>query len=241
MIERVGRGGDQAARQALGSLLARYLPALRAYLIGKRGIQPHCAEDLLQEFIATKVLEKNLIGRADRALGSKFRTFLLTALDRFVLNKLRDARAAVRFPRTGRVVGLDAAYGVPSRGVSPPEAFEIAWAREVLEEVSRRMKAECMAKGRADIWVVFECRTLRPILDRTEPLDYEEVVKRFGYRSPLQAWNVLMTAKRMYRRLLLEVVAEYAGPEHVEAEVAELREILSRGGAESERGPGTLQ
>ena len=81
--------------------------------------------------------------------------------------------------------------------------------------------------GRADVWGVFQCRLLDPSLQGTAPVDYEELVARFGLQSPSQASNVLVTAKRTFARALRSVVGEYAlGDDEIDAEIRELREIL---------------
>src|SRR4051794_36682601 len=88
LVARAGESGDAAEaarREALGVILGRYLPALRAHLLARR-VPAGWVDDLLQGFIADKVIEYNLLGYADRGRG-KFRTFLLTALDRFAANR----------------------------------------------------------------------------------------------------------------------------------------------------------
>ena len=78
LVGRAGQDATENKRQAVGELLNRYLPALRAQsayhrqsrwitfdlVYGKR-LAPEDADDLLQEFIATKILPKadTLIGR----------------------------------------------------------------------------------------------------------------------------------------------------------------------------------
>jgi hypothetical protein len=57
-------------------------------------------------------------------------------------------------------------------------------------------------------------------------------VEKFGFRSPTEASNALVTAKRMFVRALRAVVAEYARDENgIDREIEELRAILSRGSA----------
>jgi len=87
LVDRAGQGDSQARREALGKLLECYLPALQAHLVHHNRLPPEKADDLVQEFVADKVLEKDLMARADQRLG-KLRTFLLTALNRFVKNQL---------------------------------------------------------------------------------------------------------------------------------------------------------
>jgi hypothetical protein len=91
------------------------------------------------------------------------------------------------------------------------------------------MHTECDREGRDDVWGVFQCRLVRPLLEGAEPADYQQLVSRFRFESPAQASNVLMTAKRMFARSLKAVVGEYARrPEEIEAEIAELTNILAR-------------
>jgi DNA-directed RNA polymerase specialized sigma24 family protein len=227
LVDRAGREGAEAEREALGLLLARYLPALRSHLIHSKRLQPADADDVLQDFVAAKVLERDLIARANEQLG-KFRTFLLTALDRFLLNRIRNGKAQKRV--VGAAVNLgDEDDGVAASGRA--DAYDVEWARQVIDEAVSRMRAECQAAGRDEIWGMFECRVLALLDQDAAPLDYGELVRRFGFQSPSQASNTLVTAKRMYARILRSVIGEYArdGAE-VEAEIDELHRILTRSG-----------
>jgi hypothetical protein len=90
------------------------------------------------------------------------------------------------------------------------------------------MQAECQAKGRLDRWGVFKARLLDPILDGARAPSYEELIARLGFRSPAEASNALITARRQFDRLLREIVAEYAGEgADVETEIADLNRALS--------------
>ena len=226
LVALAGRGGEQNAREALGQLLACYLPALRAHLICSKGLAPDRADDLIQDFVAGKVLERDLIARADRELG-KFRTYLLTALDRFLFNRIRDAGARKRATSEGAQALGDHANDVSSPA-EPSVAYDLAWARSVLGDVLQRMRTHCASTGRMDVWGVFEARIVTPILQGGAAATYEQLVERFGFRSPSQATNVLATAKRMYARTLRSVVGEYARDDReIDEEIGELREILA--------------
>ena len=88
-----------------------------------------------------------------------------------------------------------------------------------------------LLSGRADLWGVFQCRVMAPILEGAQPVDYGQLVERFGLKSPAHAWNVLITAKRIFARTLRSVVAEYCrDDDEIESEIAELRGILARSG-----------
>lgn len=226
LVGRAGVSDQQGRRQALGQLLPMYLPAMRAHLLAHKGLSPEQADDVIQEFVARKILEKNLIGQADRQLG-KFRTFLLTALDRFLLNWLRDHQSARRSP-TRPMVALEDQAEPASRDERPSDAFDVAWARQVIAKALRQMRAECEAAGRREVWAMFECRVVGPILEGKPPTDYRDLVQRFGLHSPTQASNLLVTAKRMYARALRAVIAQYAADEEeIDSELAELQAVLA--------------
>ena len=191
--------------ESLNELLSRYRPALKAHLTLKKKIAPADADDLIQGFISAKVLEGDLVSRADPEKG-KFRTILLTALDRYVISVIRRESAEKRSPEQG-FISLDDSpdrFGV----VQPsPDPFDVAWAHQVIADALDRVRAECTASGRSAYWNVFECRVVAPILDGVEPPPYEAVVERFGFRSPTEASNALVTAKRMFVRALRAVIA----------------------------------
>ena len=229
----VARAGDEdlpERRQALAELVAVYLPALRAHLVYRKGLPAERADDVLQEFVAQKVLQKNLIGHADRALG-KFRTFLLTALDRFLLNWLRLQRLG-KHVDGGQLVGIDEeAHECLDREETPSEAFDVSWARQIIQRALARMRSECESSGRGELWSLFECRVVGPTLEGKPSLGYGELVERFGLSSPTQASNMLVTAKRMYVRVLRSVIGEYARDEQeIDDELADLQAILARCG-----------
>jgi RNA polymerase sigma-70 factor (ECF subfamily) len=228
----VGRAGGRAdagaGRVALGELLRIYLPALRAHLLGPMGIARDRAEDLLQGFLADKVLEQNMIALADPNRG-KFRTFLLTALQRFVIDAHRHESAARRVPPGGRILDVEQFGHRAARAASAPSlAFDRAWAGEVLNEVARRMRAECAQTDRPHLWGIFEARMLIPIIDGTEPPTHEQLARQWNLDGPDKSANALGTAKRLFTRLFREVVAEYAADEaEVDSEIRELWEIFS--------------
>src|SRR5687767_4813885 len=78
VLERAGDDDEAVRRQALLELLRDYVPALRSYLVHAKRMAPDRADDLLQQFLADKVLEEDLMPKAQREKG-KFRSFLRAA------------------------------------------------------------------------------------------------------------------------------------------------------------------
>lgn len=230
LVDVIRRGDARATREALEELLGRYLPALRAHVVYRRRISRDEADDLVQEFIASRILEKDLIARADRNRG-RFRSYLLKSLDRFLIDWVRHARAKRRSPGDGAIVPLDDQDQSLEWQETPSGVFHATWARGVVAEALRRVRSQCESSSRMDLWGILECRLLDPILKGTEPADYGQLVKRFELKSPAQASNLLITARRMCARALRAVVAEYAqDDQEIESEIAELKEILAQSG-----------
>ena len=233
LVDLAAVGRDTTGRNALDELLTRYWPALKTHLVVKKRIDSNEAEDLVQGFIENKILERDLISTAESGRG-RFRSLLATALDNYVANQMRQRSAAKREP--DRATSLDQVAYEHSAATrdAPQDAFDVAWAREVLAEILKQMRAECERSGRDDAWSVFQVRVLAPILKGAEPPSYEDIVERFGFSSPTQASNALVTGKRMFSRIMRSVISEYADDEDdIEAEIRDLQDILSRSGPRS--------
>src|SRR4051812_18671040 len=101
LVDRAARESDlPAQRQALATILQRYLPALRAHLVAAKRIAPDRADDLLQGFVADKIIEQNLLAHAQQGKG-KFRSFLLVTLNRYIIDRHRADTAETRNPTSG--------------------------------------------------------------------------------------------------------------------------------------------
>ena len=222
-VQHAGQGGAAGAA-ALAELLPRYLQPLRMHLVLQRRLLPDKADDLLQGFLAEKVLERNLVGNAARGKG-RFRTFLLVALDRYVSNQLRNERCARRCALgTSEADAADAVDDAPG----PAEIFQVAWARQVLADAAARMRQDCRSAGREDIWGVFEARVLSPTLEGAQPLDYGQLACQHHLGSVEAARNLLVTGKRMFSRSVRGVVREYIeDDDQIEQEIADLRQVLA--------------
>jgi hypothetical protein len=64
---------------------------------------------------------------------------------------------------------------------------------------------------------------LEPIFDGTVQLPYEQLIERFGLRSPTDASNMLLSGKRIFKAHLNKVIKEYA--EQDTATAAEIRAL----------------
>ncbi|MBP7828441.1 MAG: sigma-70 family RNA polymerase sigma factor [Kiritimatiellae bacterium] len=227
LVAHARNDSDTQGLAALEELLAAYGPVLRLYLVRSLRLPPEQAEDLVQEFMARRILRERLLDHADRARG-RFRSFLLKCFLNFVRSEQRKQRAAKRGPPSSHMVNLDEhAAEIPDPRPAHRD-FDALWARQVIGAALARMEQECARKNRKDIWVIFEQRVLNPIFSGDAPRSYEELVAELGLKSPLHASNLLITAKRSFQRALEAVVRETVSSESaVAAELAELKRALA--------------
>lgn len=226
LIHRATAPRSEEALAALGVLLQRYLPALKAHLVNLKRLPPHRADDLVQGFVTDKVLQGDLLAKANKAKGT-FRSFLLTTFDRYVISVFRKEQAAKRAPEGGHV-DVDEFAELLSSGENAVAAFDLEWVQQVVQQALARVKEECEASGRAAFWKLFQNRVVAPALEGAKPDSYADLIKELGFKSPLQASNALLTAKRIFQREFKAVIADYSGsPEELDEEISELRAILA--------------
>lgn len=226
LVARACAQPDRAAVEALNELLQMYCPVLKKHLVRDMNFTPHSAEDFIQNFVARKVLEKNALAAADATRG-RFRVFLLKTFRNFIISEIRQGRAKKRAALHDGAVSLDEASEIVA-STQFHHTLDVEWARQIMAAAIERMRKECAGKKRPDLWDVFSCRVLEPALGQAPAASYEMVVQRFGLQSPTQASNLLITAKRMFRRALEETVRDTVADEaDVGAEIRELKAILA--------------
>ena len=153
------------APEALAQLCRTYWYPLYAF-IRRKGYDCHDAEDLTQSFLV-RLTTSDFIQKADPERG-RFRSYLLTALNRFVVDEWRTANRQRR--GGGQILlSLDAATAEdryvrePSDLGSPERLYERRWATTLIEQAlpgwkassspwatrnsSPRSRAPCWAKG----------------------------------------------------------------------------------------------
>ncbi|MFI5381229.1 MAG: RNA polymerase sigma factor [Tepidisphaerales bacterium] len=220
-IALAGHDDTGVRREALRGLLCRYLRPMQIHLRLRQKLDADAAEEVVQAFLVSKVLEQQFFAKADRGKG-RFRTFLLTALDRFASNAARNDRGRQR-------ASLDEVPEPADPAPGADDGFDAAWAREVIRHALGRMRDECERHGRQDVWSVFEGRLIAPALDDAQPVPYAQLVDRLQLGSPAEGFNLLATAKRTFARALRSVVGEYEmGQAGIEEEIAALQAALAR-------------
>lgn len=212
------------AREALEHLCRLYWYPLYAHI--RHSVNdPQEAEDLTQEFFRL-LIEKNYLGSVDPQRG-KFRSFLLVAIKRFVINAHKHAN---RLKRGGghSLVSLDLELAENrfhqelATGLSPDQIFERRWAQTVLDRAAALLREEYSAAGKKELF-----DALREFL--TEESRFGEYAEA-GALLSMTASAVAVAVHRLrhrYRQLLREaVLPTVADAGEVDSEVKHLVEAL---------------
>jgi hypothetical protein len=76
---------------------------------------------------------------------------------------------------------------------------------------------------------MFRIRLLEPIFNGAAEVPYDQLVDQFGLKSPTDASNTLLSAKRIFKAHLSKVIKEYARQDAaMAAEVLALEDFLFR-------------
>ena len=212
------------ARDALEHLAHAYWYPLYAY-VRRRGHREDEARDLTQAFFAL-LLERGDVSSAAPEKG-RFRSFLLTALQRFLAGEAERARALKR--GGGRApLSIDAAQADERYSLDPPDEdtperrFERAWARSVLERTLERLAADYAERGKSELF-----EALRGSLTaESETAPYAELAPRLGLSEGALRVAVHRLRHRYRRHLRLEVADTVADPADVEDELRNLFQAL---------------
>jgi DNA-directed RNA polymerase specialized sigma24 family protein len=223
LIESIRSEAD-SSHVLIGSLLKDYWKPVYCYL-RRHGYQNEDAKDLTQAFFHEIVLSNELVQQADQQKG-RFRSFLLTALRRFLINIKNKETARKRVPK-GKLIALDVVdpenLAAVSEDISPDESFNFAWVSSLLERVFEEVENSCNRDGKTVYWKVFEERVLQPIMDQTDPPTVKEVCSKYGIPDGHKLANMIITTKRRIRSVLEKHIRKLVtSPEEVSDELQEM-------------------
>lgn len=211
---------DSAA--ALETLCRAYWYPLYAY-VRRCGQSPHDAQDLTQEFFR-RLLEQRWLDDADREAG-RLRTFLITALKRFMAKEWRRASAQCR--GGGRApVPMDSAFAESRYAADPATSrgadavFDRQWALTLLDLTLKRLEHEFAAAGKAaDFSALKGCLTAA-----RGTVDYAQLAGQLGANEGA-ARVAVHRLRRRFRDIYREEIA-HTLPDAGDLE-AELRHLAA--------------
>jgi RNA polymerase sigma-70 factor (ECF subfamily) len=222
-----GQAQTTASREALASLCEAYWYPLYAY-VRRWGHGPDEAQDLTQAFFA-RLLEKHYLREADPSRG-RFRSFLLASLKHFLSNE-RDKASAVKRGGRATIVALEIETAEGMYQLEPPDAdtpekvFERRWALTLLQRTLARLRDECAAGGRREVFARLEGY----LTGEQETVPYAQLAEELGMTEGAIKVAVHRLRRRFGALLRDEIGETVSDPRQVDDEVRELFRILTAG------------
>jgi RNA polymerase sigma factor (sigma-70 family) len=221
-----GQSADAQASEALEQLCRTYWYPLYAY-VRRRGSGPEDAQDLTQEFFAL-FLRKEYFRLADRARG-RFRTFLLHALEHFLINEWKRAQCAKRGGGTILfsldVEAAEQRYASePAVTLTPERAYEKQWAATLLEQVLSSLKQEYAEAGNGRVFA--ELADL--LWGKDASVSFAEIGARLDLTEGAARGAMHRLRTRYRERLRREVAQTVAEPGAVDEELRYLISVVSQ-------------
>lgn len=212
----------QGSEAELAELCRAYWYPIYAYA-RRKGLPPADAEDLTQEFFA-RVLERKSFAALSRD-GGKFRSFLLRAVDRLIVDEWRKAVAQKR--GSGKIVSVESGEAEtrflrePIDTRTPEVLFNHAFALSLLERVYQQVKAEFA--GGDDLF-----EALKPcLLGAKSDAPYAELAERLGLTEGAIKTHV-HRLRAGFRTLLRAAVGQIVShPSEIDGELRELLRALA--------------
>ena len=221
LVWRAAQEDSNVGKPALAEIIKCYWHPLYSYA-RKNGLSSENAEDATQEFLAG-VIDGRLIKDADPAKG-KFRTFLLTAWKRFLIDTYRKQNAAKR-GGGDQICSIEVGevyLQLHSREEDPERLFMLSWASSLLAEVKQRLRKDYIAKNKQGIFDELIGKLTTPM--RAE--SYSEAARRVGL-SEGATKVALHRLRHRFGETLREVVAETIDPDQdIDQEISELLSVL---------------
>lgn len=212
------------AAEALGQLCQDYWYPLYAF-VRRNGHDAELARDLTQEFFA-RLLEKDYLQSAAPEKG-RFRSFLLLALKRFLVNEWHKEqtlkRGGGRTPLALDDATAEERYALePVDDATPDKIYDQRWAHALLDGVMAGLQREAVASGKRE-----QFELLQPFLfGEAGSMSQAGIGTALGL-SQSAVKSAVHRLRERYRELLRrEVSRTLANPADVEDELRHLLDVL---------------
>jgi RNA polymerase sigma-70 factor (ECF subfamily) len=230
LIEKVGVSDLDKNRALIELLIKKYWKPVYCYLY-RRGYKNEEAKDLTQGFFQEVVLGRKLIDKADRTKG-RFRSFLLTALNHYLINIHHKETAKRHIPREKLFSMEIADMSILPQAIStltPEDCFTYTWVSSMLEQIVAAVKLECEENGKIVHWQIFHDRILRPIINGSDPPALEDICEKYSISNTIKASNMIVTVKRRFQALLQQHIRNSVMSEkEADEELKEIRRFLPK-------------
>jgi DNA-directed RNA polymerase specialized sigma24 family protein len=230
IIENVDTSDDDKNQALISLLLGKYWKPIYCYL-RRKGHDNEQAKDLTQGFFHEVVLGRGLIQKADQSKG-RFRSFLLIALNRYLITVRTGQAAQKRIPKS-KLVPLDITdlheLRQASSELTPEDSFNYAWVSSLLEQVLQEVESKCHENGKTVHWHIFHDRILEPIMEKTAPPSMKEICRKYAIENEAKASNMMVTVKRRFQTVLRNHLRSLVVSEdQVDEELEEIMRFLPK-------------
>ena len=220
MVLKAGRADTTRSRDALAKLCQTYWYPLYVY-VRRRGCSAHDSQDLTQEFFA-QLLERQSLASANPERG-RFRSFILTAMNHFLVSEWNKARAKKRGGGC-QTLSLDLAAAEerfdlePADDSTPDKMFDKQWALTLLNEVLNRLEDEYRREGKSELFTVLK----QTLMGVRESQPYEKLATQLEMNEGAIKVAVHRLRKRYRELIRTEIANTLDGQQDIEEEMRHL-------------------
>jgi RNA polymerase sigma-70 factor (ECF subfamily) len=192
---------EQPSAKALGELCADYWYPVYAYLRSS-GHAPAIARDIARRFLGDLVQQSR--GEAAATCVGHFRRFLLDRLAAFLGRDWRDTEDDAAAGPILPDIDIEARFRREQAfAPSPEQAFQRAFAFEVLSRALSRLSHEAEERGHADMYVALS----RYLVRDPAPAEHETLTRALHLR-PLAISIALKRLRQRFREIADEELAD---------------------------------
>lgn len=213
------------AYQALAKLYEKYWLPLYVY-VRRKGYNVEDSQDLVQGFF-TKLIEKEYLKKVSKEKG-KFRTFLLMAMNNYIMNEWNKSMAQKRgggsvplpldFETAEKIYSLE-----PATDISPDKIYERLWVTSLLNRVMDELGNEFSQKDKKDLF-----RYIKSYLIYDDPNDsYADIACKLQISEGIVKTSIHRARKRFGDLLKIEISHTLADTKDVEEEIRYLFSVFS--------------
>lgn len=208
VVQRLGSADADQRRVAWDALVTAYWRPVYRYLRARWHLSPEAAEDLTQDFFA-RAVEKGFLASYDPA-KARFRTWLRTCLDG-VAGHAHEA--AGRLKRGGGVTTVPLDFTTAegdvrelalAADVDPDAWFQQEFVRDLFARAVDALRADYLARDRADHLALFEAYDLAEVRDVERP-SYKALAEPRGW-AVHDVTNRLAATRRDFRAHVLRLL-----------------------------------
>lgn len=206
LVQRLNHDDPHTRRQAAEQLATIYWPPVYAF-IRRRGFKREHAAELTQGFFADVLLARELLERADPAAPGRLRSFILKAVQNYIIDRHRSDKAR------GHACNLTLSAIereerlLPHTEPDPERAFERRWALGAIERSIARCHDHFARTGRHAHWELFHERFLQPALAARPPRPLNQIAHKHGFATPAEAASATQVVKKRFLAFLQEEAA----------------------------------